>query len=86
MSTQTEHESDRVNAIRHVVLNALQDGGGWSVPQLAARAKLAGFQTTETCISAVVRDLRKPKYGAHDVTGNRDADKVFRYALKKASS
>ncbi len=61
------------------VLSALRRGGWWTLAELVA---IAGG--SEAGVSARLRDLRKPKFGGHQVDRRRRGDPtsgVWEYAL-----
>jgi|TARA_R110000822_G_scaffold42120_3_gene114809 hypothetical protein len=59
------------------VYNVLLEGDWVSIEAISERTKYNNL----TSISARCRDLRKEKYGGHNVIGRYNADKIYEYRL-----
>jgi hypothetical protein len=59
-----------------VVFDTMKGGGWWSLKQLASRAR-----GSETSASARLRDLRKPKFGGHEVERRYMGAGLWQYRL-----
>jgi hypothetical protein len=73
------HERDgrRLAAQHHRVLAALRNGEWWTLRQLHDRTG-----DPEASISARLRDLRKPRFGSHNIEREYVQRGLFRYRLK----
>lgn len=68
MSTATQTPRTKPTPLRLHILALLQDGQPWTVPALQKAVEtMTGRHYMETTVSAKIRDLRKSKYGGHDV-------------------
>lgn len=72
------HERDgrRLAAQHHRVLACLRDKGWWTLKQLHVATN-----DPEASISARLRDLRKPKFGAHIIEREYVERGLWRYRL-----
>tara|TARA_R110000765_G_scaffold7452_4_gene24289 strand:+ start:543 stop:884 length:342 start_codon:yes stop_codon:yes gene_type:complete len=69
----TKHLQGRTKEILDILLE-----GGWiTVEELSDRT---GYDR-QGSISALCRNLRKEKYGGHNVLGRYNADKIYEYRL-----
>lgn len=66
----------RLNGQLHRVAALMNDGRFRTLAEIACAAG-----GTEASVSARLRDLRKPKYGAHDVKRERISGGLYRYRL-----
>lgn len=64
------------------VLQVLKRGGRYSAMDLVNELRISPF----TQITARIRDLRKPAFGAHAIKAKRDADGVWRYELDEGKA
>lgn len=70
---------DRLNSQLKAVKWCLDDGAWWSLAELGREA-----QGSTASVSARIRDLRKPKFGKHEIQRRylRDGVWVYRHALE----
>lgn len=58
------------------IFRAMSDGGWWTLPELARVG-----QCSVAAASARVRDLRKPKFGGHEVERRYQGEGVWKYRM-----
>lgn len=58
MSIRTQFEAVR---------NNMREGGWWTIEQMRQQLASEGIGSTETSVSARIRDLRKPAYGGYTI-------------------
>lgn len=75
------HDGARLGRQLIGVLAAMRDGRWWTLRELA---RVAGG--SEAGVSARIRDLRKRRFGAHQVERQRVGRGLFRYRLLQAST
>lgn len=74
------HERDgaRLHKQHNRVLAALRDGAWWTLAALSEHTK-----DPEASVSARLRDLRKPRFGAHEIDRRYVRRGLFQYRLVK---
>jgi hypothetical protein len=85
-----DHQLDRKRLTSQLdaVLYLLGDGRWWSVPELTKSvARIVGKSVSDSSTTARLRDLRKPKFGAHQIQSRRRAGGgSFEYRLSGGQS
>jgi hypothetical protein len=69
-------DKERLSKQLYAVLDVMKDGRWRTLPQLAEAT-----DSPEASVSARLRDLRKPKFGAHTVERQYVSQGVFQYRL-----
>lgn len=59
------------------IFQAMRDGDWWTLPELARVGRCS-----VAAASARVRDLRKPKFGGHEVERRYEGEGVWKYRLE----
>jgi hypothetical protein len=62
-----ERDGQRLSTQLEAVRRILSDGRWWTLDEIRGFLHQRGIDANDSSISARVRDLRKPKFGAHDV-------------------
>lgn len=81
--TGIEHEQSLVRGVDRVRY-VMQQGGWWTYWELQQKIWINwGRQYSEACLSARIRDLRKPEHGGHTIPRRKRAgtDATFEYCL-----
>lgn len=65
--------SSERNSQVETLKKVMADGDGYTLEALRKRLAMRGFRTSETGVSARVRDLRKAAYGGHTITRSKAA-------------
>ena len=73
---QSQRDKTRLNAQTQRVFNALADGSWWTLARIAELTR-----SPEASISARIRDLRKPRFGAHTIERRHVAAGLWQYRL-----
>lgn len=73
---EEEHDRKRLEGQLERVRKVMLDRRWHTIPELA---KLVGG--SEAGVSARLRDLRKPKFGGHEIERERVAGGLFRYRM-----
>lgn len=73
------HDEKRLTTQLKGVLEELRAGGWRTLAQLAA-----AVGGSEAGVSARLRDLRKQKFGSHDIEGRRVAGGLWEYRLRRS--
>ena len=72
-----ERDESRLRRQLDAVRRAMLSGGWWTLARLSDVA-----QGSEASVSARLRDLRKPKFGAYNIERRYVANGVWEYHLK----
>jgi hypothetical protein len=84
-SYEPTRDGDRLNTQLAAVRHILADGRWHTMTEIGRELSAIGIFATETSISARIRDLRKTKFGAHDVQ-SRYVDKgLWAYRMEVIS-
>lgn len=81
-------DGERLGSQLQATLDVLTGGDWWTLSALAgAVSERTGKRATEASISARLRDLRKDKFGGHNIESQRDpdADGLWKYRLAAPS-
>lgn len=62
-----ERDGKRLKSLLDAVCHVMSDGKWRTIPEIHRELSILGFYGTETSISARIRDLRKPRFGAFEV-------------------
>lgn len=71
-----ERDGARLSRQLRLVRDAMASGGWFTLAQLARRV-----EASETSVSARLRDLRKPRYGAHTIELQYAGQGVWLYRM-----
>lgn len=74
-------DGSRLRGQLEAVRGALISGGWWTLAKLSERAR-----GSEASVSARLRDLRKPKFGAYDIERRYVSNGVWEYHLKAGAA
>jgi len=74
-------DARRMGTQLQAVYDCMRDGDWWTLRRLQDELAIRGIESTETAVSARIRDLRKGIYGAHTVEGEHVINGLWRYRL-----
>lgn len=69
----------RLTGLMERVWECVKDGSWWTLPELAQAAR-----GSEPSVSARLRDLRKGRFGAHNVERELIGNGIYRYRVNDA--
>jgi len=78
---EPERDRDRLSRQHGAVKQALSDGGWWTLTELREHLAAFGIVASEAGVSARIRDLRKPRFGSHNIVRKRVGSGLFAYCL-----